>query len=284
LRVLAAIAACIEDAMETKGLTRSDVAAVGLGVPGPLDPDTGVVRTAPNLNWENVPVKEILESHLHLPVFIENDVNAGTVGEHRFGAGKGVDDLIGIFVGTGIGGGLICGGQLHQGFGKVAGEIGHMIIAVKGPKCGCGNRGCFEAMASRTAIVRDLTEAVMDGEDTMLSDKVSMKDLRRIRSSILADAYRRCDSLTVRVVKRAARYCGIGVASVLNLLNPEMIILGGGVVEAFGQKYVDLVAKAARKRTFEATFEGVRIVPAVLGDDAVLLGAASLALERATRK
>lgn len=280
--VMAAIAACVEDAVDKSKVSRSIVRAVGIGVPGPLDPESGVVTVAPNLGWKDVPVKTILEKHLSLSVFVENDVNAGTVAEHRLGAGIGVKDLIGIFVGTGIGGGLIFGGRLYHGFGKVAGEVGHMIIQYNGPRCGCGNRGCFEALASRTAIVRDLAKAIAKGRKTMLTKMTDGNDIEKIGSSILAEAYRAGDSLTVKTLKRATRYCGIAVASLLNLLNPEMVVLGGGVVESLGADYVQRVAKVARKHTFDVTVKGVRIVPAQLGDDAVLLGAACLARERAS--
>jgi len=279
--VLGAVATCVEDAIAKSKINRSLIGGVGIGVPGPLDPETGVVKVAPNLGWENIPAKTLLEKHLKLPVFAENDVNAGTVGEHRLGAGIGVKDLIGIFVGTGIGGGLIFGGRLYHGFGKVAGEIGHMIIQVNGPRCGCGNRGCFEAVASRTAIVRDLTKAVDKGRKTMLTKMVEDKDLQKVGSSALAEAYKAGDKLTVKTLRKAMRYCGIAVASLLNLLNPEMVVLGGGVVEALGAEYINRVKKIAKKRTFEVTFKGVRIVQAQLGDDAVLLGAACLARDRA---
>jgi glucokinase len=281
--VLATVAACVRDAMAESKIARSAIRAVGIGVPGPLDPETGVVKVAPNLGWKDVPVKTILEKELGLPVFVENDVNAGTVAEHRLGAGVGVKDMIGIFVGTGIGGGLIFGGHLYHGFGKVAGEVGHMIIKVNGPRCGCGNRGCFEAMASRTAIVRDLINAVAKGRKTVLTKMVG-DDLRQVGSGMLAEAYRSGDKLTVRIIRRAARCCGVAVASLLNLLNPEMVVLGGGVVEALGADYVNRVIKVASKRTFDVTLEGVRIVPAQLGDDAVFLGAACLARDRAAKE
>ncbi|MCX8035600.1 MAG: ROK family protein [Candidatus Sumerlaeia bacterium] len=281
--VLSTLATSVDLAISESKIPRPRIRAVGVGVPGPVDPETGVVKIAPNLGWKNVPVKKLLEKQLGLPVLVENDVNAGTVGEHRFGAGVGVKDLVGIFVGTGIGGGLIFNGTLYHGFSKAAGEIGHMIIDVNGPRCGCGNKGCFEAMASRTAILRELAAAIRKGSKTVLTKTVADKNMRQVGSSVIADAFFRGDKLTVKVVKRAARYCGVGVASILNLLNPEMVVLGGGVVEAFGSEYVHLVAKAARKRTFEVTFQGVRIVPALLRDDAVLLGAASLAREKAER-
>jgi glucokinase len=282
--VLAAVAKGVNDAIVASRVARSSIRAVGIGVPGPLDPATGVVTVAPNLGWKNVAVKALLEKELELAVFVENDVNAGTVGEHRLGAGVGVSDLIGVFVGTGIGGGLIFDGRLYHGFGKVAGEVGHIIIDVNGPRCGCGNRGCFEAMASRTAIVRYLANAVAKGRRTILTKMVPDGDLQQLGSSALAEAYRAGDALTVKMVKRTARYCGIAVASLLNLLNPEMVVLGGGVVEALGADYVNRVIKAARKRTFDAALKDVKIVPAKLGDDAVLLGAASLARERAAER
>ncbi len=283
-RIISTLAASVNRAVTESKIPRAHIRAVGVGVPGPVDPETGVVKVAPNLRWKNVPVKKLLEKSLALPVLVENDVNAGTVGEHRFGAGVGVKNLVGIFVGTGIGGGLIINGSLYHGFSKAAGEVGHMIIDVNGPRCGCGNKGCLEALASRSAIVRKLAAAVRKGSKTALTAIVSDKNMRQVGSSVIADAFLGGDKLTVKVVKRAARYCGIGVASILNLLNPEMVVLGGGVVQAFGSEYVRLVANAARKRTFDVTFRGVRIVPALLGDDAVLLGAASLAREKYERR
>jgi glucokinase len=273
------IAHCVEQAMHSSGIPRARIACVGLGLPGPIDPEAGVVKVAPNLGWVNVPVKKLLEKRLKMPVYLENDANAGTLGEARFGAGIGKEYVVGIFIGTGIGGGLICGGELYHGFGKVAGEVGHMILKTNGPKCGCGNNGCWEALASRLAIVRDLTQAINRGAKTVLTKMMSRKKLQRIRSSLLADAFHQGDKLTVKVIRRSALYSGAGVASLLNLLNPEMIILGGGVVEALGAQYVDLVAKAAKKQTFAVTFQGVKIVPAKLKDDAVLLGAACVAMD-----
>jgi len=282
-QVLSVIAACIEKAISDSNLPRSRIAAVGIGLAGLLDHETGVVKAEPNLGWESVPVKQALERELKLRVFLENDVNAGTLAEYQLGAGVGVKNLVGVFVGTGIGGGLIFDGRLYHGFGGVAGELGHIIVKTNGPRCGCGNRGCLEALASRTAIVRDLAKAIAKGRKSSLSKLIRNGDLRHIGSNTLATAFRDGDKLTMKIVKRSARYCGIGVASVLNLLNPEMVVLGGGVVEAFGSDYVEMVIKAARKQTFPATFQGIQIVPARLGDDAVLLGAACLARENIER-
>ena len=159
--VIERITRCIREAIDSAELNPSQIRAIGIGSPGPLDPETGVIIFAPNLGWSNVPLKAKLEANLSIPTFVDNDVNVGTLGEYAFGAGQGVKNLVGIFVGTGIGGGIILDGKLFHGVNKTAGEVGHMIVEAKGPRCGCGNFGCLEAVASRTAITRDLQKAIL---------------------------------------------------------------------------------------------------------------------------
>ena len=158
--VIDRIADSIQQAIGKSGVNEASIAAVGIGAPGPLDPETGVVIFAPNLGWRDVPLKTELEARVGIPTFVDNDVNVGTLGEHAFGAGKGVQNIVGIFVGTGIGGGIILQGELFHGASKTAGEIGHIIVKADGPKCGCGTRGCLEALASRTAMTKQLQKAI----------------------------------------------------------------------------------------------------------------------------
>ena len=278
--VIDRIAECIQEAIEESPVDTDAIGAIGIGAPGPLDPDTGVVIFAPNLGWKNVPLKTELETRVNIPTFVDNDVNVGTLGEHTFGAGRGVKDLVGIFVGTGIGGGIILNGKLYHGASKTAGEIGHIIVKAGGPKCGCGNRGCLEALASRTAMTKEFQKAILKkGKKSILSN-LTGGDLGLIRSGVLAKALHSKDKLTQKVFKNTTKYLGICIGSIVNFLNPEMIVLGGGVVEAVGNKFIKDIRKAAKKYALPDTLKNVEIVEAQLGDNAGVLGAAALARQK----
>ena len=260
------------------GVPLHRVEAIGIGAPGPLDPERGIVISAPNLKWEpNVPLKDHIEQRVGRPTFLDNDVNVGTLGETVWGAGKGLSNLIGIFVGTGIGGGLILNGELYEGYNHTAGEVGHQILDVDGPVCGCGNKGCLEAFASRTAIERDIRQAIQDGESSMISEWLEVNADAPIKSSVLAKAYRKGDAVVVRVMDKACWYLGVGIGSLVNLLSPEMVILGGGVIEALGKQLLPAIEKTAKAYAFPQAVQNVQIVLAQLGDDAGVLGAAQLA-------
>ena len=278
--VIERITRCIREAIDGAELKPSQIRAIGIGSPGPLDPETGVIIFAPNLGWSNVPLKAKLEANLSIPTFVDNDVNVGTLGEYAFGAGRGVKNLVGIFVGTGIGGGIILDGKLFHGVNKTAGEVGHMIVEAKGPRCGCGNFGCLEAVASRTAITRDLQKAILKkGKKSKLTE-LNGGNLDLIRSKAIARAVKHGDKPTIKVVQRAAKYLGISVASIVHFLNPEMVVLGGGVVEAMGDSLLDPIRHAAAEYALPTTMDGVQIVAATLGDNAGVIGASVLARER----
>ena len=278
--VIERITRCIREAIASAELNSSQIRAIGIGSPGPLDPETGVIIFAPNLGWSNVPLKAKLEANLSIPTFVDNDVNVGTLGEYAFGAGQGVKNLVGIFVGTGIGGGIILDGKLFHGVNKTAGEVGHMIVEAKGPRCGCGNFGCLEAVASRTAITRDLQKAILKkGKKSKLTE-LNGGNLDLIRSKAIARAVKQGDKPTIKVVQRAAKYLGISVASIVHFLNPEMVVLGGGVVEAMGDSLLDPIRHAAAEYALPTTMDGVQIVAATLGDNAGVIGASVLARER----
>lgn len=277
--VIDRIADSIRKAINKSGVATSSIQAVGIGAPGPLDPATGVVIFAPNLRWKNVRLKEELEARVGFPTFVDNDVNVGTLGEHVFGAGQGFQNVVGIFVGTGIGGGIILQGELFHGASKTAGEIGHIIVKAGGPRCGCGTRGCLEAIASRTAMTKQFQKAIKKGQKSVLSE-LTGGDLSAIRSGVLAKAIRLNDKLTLKVIKKTTKYLGVGIGSIVNFLNPEMIVLGGGVVEALDDTFLNDIRAAAEKYALPNTLSGVQIVPAKLGDNAGILGAAALARQR----
>jgi len=276
-QVIDRIAACINKAIKQAGLSKASIQSVGIGAPGPLDPKDGVIIFAPNLNWYNVPLKKELESRLNIPTFLDNDVNVGTVGEFTHGAGQGANSLVGIFVGTGIGGGIILNGKLFHGTNKTAGEIGHIIVKANGPKCNCGNSGCLEAISSRTAITKKIRKAVLKQGRKSHILELNDGNLDNIRSKTLAKAGASGDKVTIEVIRRTAKYLGIGIASVVNFLNPEMIILGGGVVEALNDEFIKRIRKFAKAYALPNTMDGIEIVTAKLGDDAGVIGASVLA-------
>lgn len=260
------------------GAALSEVAAVGVGLPGPLDPTRSVVRVAPNLGWEEIPARAELERRLGgPPVWLENDVRAAALGEFTLGAGAGRQTMLAIFVGTGVGGGLIINGELFHGTHGGAGEIGHMVIAAGGPRCPCGRRGCLEALAARGAVARYVAHEVKRGRPSVLTGILG-GELDTLTSGDLARAIKQDDRVAIRAARKSAHYVGLATGSVINLLDPDVVVLGGGVVEALGQQYVDWAARKARPQVLSDSARGVPIVASQLGDDAGLLGAALVAL------
>jgi len=267
--------ACVQEAVANAGIDMGQVAAIGVGSPGPLDLKEGKVIETPNLKWKEAPIKARLETALNKPVRIDNDGNVGLLGEHAYGAGHGAQHMVGLFIGTGIGGGVIIDGQLLHGFNENAGELGHMILDPNGPRCGCGNNGCLEAFASRLAIEREIRCAELNGIETHIFDDMEDKN-ERLRSKRIAKAYEANDPATKMAVEKSASYVGYATASLLNIFNPEVVVLGGGVVEAIGEPYVKIVREVAESHVFAIARRNVRIVAAELKDDSAVLGAAVL--------
>jgi len=275
------IAGQVLDAIDSARLSRSDLRAVSVGAPGAVDPETGLVYTAPNLGWKDVPLGPKLSGLLGVPVLVENDVNVGTVGEHALGAGRGAKELVGIFVGTGIGGGIICNGKLYEGCRGAAGEIGHIILDMDGPRCGCGRRGCAEALASRTAMERDVRAAIKNGAKSCILELMRERDKERMTSSIIVRALKKHDRVMRDVLRRAEHYLGILVAAVVNMMDPECVVIGGGVAERLQEEFVGPIRKTAREYFLcQRDAAKVKIVPAKLGDNAGPLGAIVLARQR----
>ena len=275
--VIERVARCVKEAVDECDLELSQIRGIGIGAPGAVDSEAGRVIFAPNLpGWKDVPLKKNLEKILNVPVFLGNDCNVCTLGVFDQEYKAKPRDLIGIFIGTGIGGGLILNGDLYHGHNLTAGEIGHMVIEVNGPKCGCGNRGCFEALASRTAIFREVQAAVKGGQETLLTDMLG-KDLSDMRSGDLRKAIRRGDKLATKVVETAAEFAGIGVANLINVLNPEIVVVGGGVIEALADEMMPTLIKAAKEHVMPGTMSGIEIKASKLGDNAGITGAAVLA-------
>jgi glucokinase len=281
--IVAAIVACVEDALEAAGLTRSEVVGAGVGSPGPLDVKTGTILFSANMNVRNFPLGAELSAGLGRPVIVRNDVRVAGTAEFRLGVARGYRDVIAAFVGTGIGGCVIRNGEIVAGSTGNAGEIGHMIVKAGGPRCGCGARGCMEALASRTAIARRVEKAIRKGLPTVLSDKMTRRG-GRLKSGDLSEAVAARDLVALKEVQRAAHFLGIGLGSLINALGPEIVIIGGGVVEALGDPYLELVRSAARSQAFTDPEAKIRIERAALGDDAGILGAALLAREQFVKR
>jgi glucokinase len=254
---------------------KTKIRRVGLGVPSSVRGGTALF--APALGWREVEIEKLAERALGRPVFVGNDVNLGMAAEYRLGAGRAKGTVAGFFVGTGVGGAIIHEGRLLRGEDGMAGELGHLIVAPDGRKCGCGNRGCLEAYASKTALLARIKEALYrDHRPSVLAQEVQ-PGTKMIRSSVLVRAYQRRDAVACEVLDEGLKMLGPAVASVLNLLSPQRIVLGGGVVEAFGAPLVEKVRRWAKPYVFGDRDRVRAVVPSALGDDAVALGAALLA-------
>jgi glucokinase len=280
-RLIRNIAGLVEKTLAEGGISRSNVRVVSVGVPGPIDMARGVVEEAPNLGWKRVPLRSELRQLLRVPVFVENDVNVGLVGEHALGAGRGAKNVVGIFVGTGIGGALIIDGQLYEGSRGGAGEIGHTVLEVNGPVCGCGHRGCAEALASRTAMERDVRAAIKSGRKSLILKIMKKKNKERMTSSIIAAALKKKDPVMQEVMKRAQYYLGVLAANAVNLLDPECVVFGGGIAERMKDDFVGPIREIAYQYLLRRPDpKGLKIVPGHLADNAGALGAIVLARQR----
>lgn len=266
--VAESISELTDNLLSSGNLGRQDMAGVGLGVPGVTTAE-GVVVLAPNLDWHHVPFKTILSDRLGVPVEIDNDASVAALGEARLGAGKGCESLVLLTLGTGIGGGIVLNGEIHHGSSFSAGEIGHVCLEPDGPVCGCGKSGCLEALAAGLAMVKYARERLENGR---LSSLAGTEDLT---PELICNAAAEGDDLAKEVVARVARYIGIAIANVINLVSPDIVAIGGGI-SAAGNLLLEPIMESARTYTLEGMFEHTRIVLATLGNDAGALGASQL--------
>ena len=278
--VIGRIARCVREAVDECDLDLNQIKIIGIGAPGAVDSESGKVIFAPNLGWNDVPLKKELEKLLERPVFLENDCNVCTLGVYEVELKAKPRDVVGIFLGTGIGGGLILEGKLYSGFNRTAGEIGHMVLEVSGPKCGCGNKGCFEALASRSAIFRKIKEAVKEGQKTLLTEMLG-PELEDLRSGDLRKAIKRGDKFVEHIVEEAAEYTGIAVSNLINILNPEVVVIGGGLMEQLEDEMLAIIVETAMDYAMPGTTKGIEIIATRLGDDAGITGGAVLARKHA---
>ena len=261
----------VDSTMRETGVTREAFRGVGIGAPGPLDRKAGIVLVAPNLGWHMVPLRDRITALTGLPAALDNDANCATYGEWWIGAAKGGRNVIGVTIGTGIGGGLILDGKLYHGSSDVAGEIGHTTIDQTGRRCGCGNYGCLEAYASGTAIAERAREALAYEPISILPDLVG-GDVSRITAATVYEAAAQGDTVAIEVVRDTARFLGTGLANLLNIFNPDVVVIAGGVTQAGEALFAPLRAEI-RRRAFKPAVDACRIVPGTLPGTAGVVGA-----------
>ncbi len=280
--VIKRIIKTIDEILKENALTNKDILAIGIGAPGMVDENSGNVIYAPNLTgWKDIPLGITLSKSLKTPVTVGNDVNMGLYGEFCFGAAKGYKDIIGIFIGTGIGGAIINNGKVISGANHMAGEIGHMVInkEEKSLQCGCGKYGCIEATAGRLGIAKQIAVKIEKGSASVVCD-ITQDNAVKLKSGKLKKALESKDTLVIKMIKIASEEIGIGIANLINILDPELVVVGGGVIEALSDFMLPLIRRSTEKNTINFEARQTQIVESLLGDDAAILGAASYALNK----
>ncbi len=255
----------------------AEVIGVGMGCPGPLDRKAGIVILTPNLGWVNMPIRDRIAGRLELPGSLDNDANCAMAGEWWVGAAQGARHAITVTLGTGIGGGIVVDGKLLHGASDVAAEVGHITIETNGRRCGCGNDGCLEAYASGPAIARRTREAIEAGAESAIT-LIVHGDLGQITAQTVYEAAATGDPLALEVVQETARYLGVGVANLINILNPEVVVICGGVTHAGERLFIPLKREVTR-RAFRPAVQACRIVPGALPGTAGVVGAAKVFLD-----
>lgn len=263
----------IEELFAEKNITQDEISSIGVGAAGQIDRKNGILLGAPNLDCYDLNIKEHLTSHFDIPVFVGNDVEIATLGELKFGAAKGYEDFVCIFVGTGIGSSIVKKGEIIRGATGTAGEIGHMIVDLNGRPCACGAHGCLEAYASRSAIEKRIEGALKKGSYSVILDYLETG--KSITSSMIQKSIERDDELVIQWVNEASEYLSGGIASVINFINPQLIVLGGGLIEAVDYFYQKTI-KRAKAKSLPVPASKIEFKKAALGDFSGVIGAAFL--------
>ncbi len=269
------MATAVKDTLRTAGYSLEDVKGIGAGFPGGIDTEKGIVTLAPNLGWRNEPVASKLRELLGRPVVIDNDANAAVAGEAFTGAGKGKKHILMITLGTGIGGGLFLNGELYRGFTGFAGEVGHIVIDPEGPLCACGQKGCFETFGAGPAIATRAEKYLLETNGSLLH-KWRKEGAGRLSVKMIFDAARMGDEVALEVAKETGEYIGIGLSSLLNLINPEIVVIGGSISRA-GEVLLQPIRESIAKHALVGV-KGTPVVQAALGNDAGVIGAAAIAM------
>ncbi|KRQ88061.1 Glucokinase [Caloramator mitchellensis] len=267
----------IEIVLNNKGAKIEEIAGIGIGVPGLIDVETGMCYFSGNLGdeWQNVNIRGDLSS-FDVPVFLDNDVNVAALGEKYFGAAKNSKDFIYITIGTGIGSAIIADGKMIRGHRFCAGEFGHLTVDKNGPQCTCGNIGCIEAIASAPAIARRIKEKINSGRKSIMPELAG--GVERVSAKILSDAYDKGDELAIEIMKETGEWLGIAIAGYINIINPELFIIGGGVSRA-GDRLLKYIREEVNKRAMKIQKETCKIITAYQLDEAGMMGAIAAILE-----
>ncbi|MEM7756061.1 MAG: ROK family protein [Planctomycetota bacterium] len=274
--VLGRMVSGIEEACEAAGVSVADCSALGIGAPGPIDPDAGIMLEAVNLGWERTPLAQIMQERMSLPTALDNDVNVALYGEWAAGCARGAKNVVGVWVGTGIGGAFILNGAMHYGHFKTAGEIGHMLIFPDNPP---GTRS-FEHNCSRTALCNRVRSMIEAGKVSVVPELVEGK-MHKIKSRTLAEAFRLGDELVVEMINDAAQRIGVQSAGLVTALSLEKIVLGGGLTEALCDPWTDMIRTAVHQSVYPSACRAVEVVASELEDNAGVVGAALIARDRA---
>jgi len=276
--VIQSILESVHRALGRADVAISDLIVVGVGAPGLLNPETGILFTSPNLpGWRDVPLRDIIQEKLGKKTFLINDANAAALGEFYFGAARGARNFIYITISTGIGGGIVIDGKIYSGAIGAAGEVGHMTVDDDGPICNCGNRGCWETLASGTALAREARHRIEEGVRTSILEYAD-GDVEKVNPQVINSAARQGDSLAKELIGRTGYYVGVGLANLVNIFNPELIVIGGGLSN-IGDMLFEPAFKVAGERAYKEAFQAVRFASAELGRNSGVLGAAAFALQ-----
>ncbi|NLZ54617.1 MAG: ROK family protein [Thermoanaerobacteraceae bacterium] len=272
--VISRMKSSVYEVMKQANVKKKDIVAMGVGSPGPLDAKNGVIKNPPNLpGWVEVPLRDELYNEFKLPIIIENDANAAALGENLYGSGKGMKNFMYITISTGIGGGVVADGKLFKGANGNAVEIGHTTINFQGPLCGCGNKGCWEAYASGTALARFMREGIESGKTTIIKD---IEDVKNIKAEHVFAAAKQGDKFARELVDMEGYYLGVGLANMANSFNPDCIAMGGGITHEWDLFY-DRMIEVMREKALKANVENLKVVKATLGSDVGVVGAAAVA-------
>ena len=280
--VIEAIMESTKRSLSEAGMTSEDLTAVGIGAPGLSNPETGILYTSPNLpGWHDVPLRDIISKEFGKTTYLINDGSAAAVGELYFGAAKRARDFIYITVSTGIGGGIVVNGEIYAGSTGTAGELGHMVIDDDGPLCNCGNTGCWEMLASGTALASEAKRIIERGTDTTILDYAG-GNIEKVKAEAIHEAAVAGDDLANRLIARNAYYLGVGLANLINIFNPEVIVIGGGLSN-IGDLLLLPAYEEAGRRAFKQSYQSMHFTLADLGRNSGVIGAAAYALERSRK-
>ena len=269
-------------ALEQADVAVSALTAIGVGAPGISNPETGILFTSPNLpRWRDVPLRDIMQERLGKRTFLINDANAAALGEFYFGAARGARNFIYITISTGIGGGIVIDGKIYGGAIGAAGEVGHMTIDDNGPICNCGNKGCWETLASGTALAREARHRIEEGVRTSILEYAE-GEVEKVTAQVIHKAAEQGDSLAKELIARTGYYVGVGLANLINIFNPELIVIGGGLSN-IGDMLLEPAFEVAGERAYKEAFQTVRFASAELGRNSGVLGAAAFALREIRR-